>query len=181
MKKAIHVFILSFGFFMFIFLAVSSAQDKPQPTATSAPSESAGASAPQAGTDVPDLTPMVSEVQSLLEPFIYDPQGRSRDPFRPYTELKVGGEDGTEQVPLLPLQRFELDQLKLIGIIWDVHDPKAMFLDPNAEVYVVSKDERIGRKNGYIATIREGEVVVVEASRVRGEIVYTSKIVRITR
>ena len=125
------------------------------------------------------MSALVSEVEGLFEPFIYDSKGQ-RDPFRPFSEAKIA-EDADDQVPLLPLQRFELDQLKLIGIIWDVVEPKAMFLDPNAEVYTIGKDERIGRHSGYIATIREGEVVVVEASRVRGEVVYTSRIVRIAR
>lgn len=122
---------------------------------------------------------LAAEVQSLLEPFIYDPKGR-RDPFRVFVEARMV-EDGNLQGPLLPLQRFDLDQLKLIGIIWDVSEPKAMFLDPNKEVHVVGKDERIGRKNGYLATIREGEVVVVEATQLRGEVVYSTKIIRIVR
>ncbi|MEO0335779.1 MAG: pilus assembly protein PilP, partial [Pseudomonadota bacterium] len=79
---------------------------------------------------------------------------------------------------LLPLQRFDLDQLNLLGIIWDISDPKAMFKDPNGEIHIVGLEERIGRKNGYIAVIREGEVVVVEASRRKGEVIYTSRVLR---
>lgn len=119
----------------------------------------------------------VAEVQSYLEPFIYDPKGR-RDPFVPFQESR-DSEEGDFQGPLLPLQRFDVAELKLVGVIWNVNDPKAMFLDPNQQIHVVGKDERVGRSNGYIAVIREGEVVVVEASRRKGELVYSSVVVRI--
>jgi type IV pilus assembly protein PilP len=133
------------------------------------------------GAESPDQ--LRTEVQSFLEPFIYDPKGR-RDPFRPYTEVLVTeGEPGSPAGPVLPLQRFDLDQLRLIGIIWDVAEPKAMFLDPNSRIYTVGRDERIGPNNGYIAAIREGEVVVVESIRRRGESepVYTPRVIRMER
>jgi len=116
-------------------------------------------------------------LEGFLEPFIYDPKGR-RDPFQPYVDvpqLQEGGLAG----PLLPLQQYDVDQLKLIGIIWDVADPKAMFVDPKGQVHVVRRDERIGRKNGYIAVIREGEVVVVEAVNVRGDFMYSTRVLKI--
>lgn len=118
----------------------------------------------------------VTEVQSYLEPFIYDPKGR-RDPFGPYVEPQEATEGF--QGPLLPLQRFDIQELKLIGIMWNIADPKAMFVDPNSQIHVVGKDERIGRNNGYIAVIREGEVVIVEASRRKGDLVYSSRVVRL--
>lgn len=122
-----------------------------------------------------------AEIQSFLEPFIYDPKGR-RDPFKPYTEVLPAEESDMPAGPVMPLQRFDLDQLQLIGIIWDVRDPKAMFLDPNSRIYTVGRDERIGRNNGYVAAIREGEVVVIEAFRRReGETLYTPRVIRMER
>lgn len=135
--------------------------------------------APSGPTQEEDLVRenFVAEVQSYLEPFIYDPKGR-RDPFGPYVEDQVSQEDGF-QGPLLPLQRFDVSELKLIGIMWNVKDPKAMFVDPNSQIHVVGKDERVGRNNGYIAVIREGEVVIVEAMRRKGDLVYSSRVVRL--
>lgn len=142
-------------------------------------------------TEMPDSDPLEQdsantsgvqvELQSFLEPFIYDPKGR-RDPFKPYTEVQVG-EDGEVPVgPVLPLQRFDLAELKLIGIMWNVQEPKAMFLDPNSRIYTIGKDERIGRNNGYVAAIREGEVVVVETFKRReGETLYTPRVIRMER
>jgi type IV pilus assembly protein PilP len=118
-------------------------------------------------------------VEVFLQRFNYSAEGR-RDPFQPYEELQLSV-SGEVLGPLLPLQRFDLDQLKLVGIIWDVADPKAMFLDPSANVHLVGKDDRIGRNNGYIAVIREGEVVVIEATQGAEEILYSSRVLRLSR
>ncbi len=119
------------------------------------------------------------ELQSYLEPFIYDMKDR-RDPFQPYLEVGASTE-GDFEGPLLPLQRYDLDEIRLIGIIWDVRDPKAMFMDPNSQIHTLSRDERIGRNNGYIAKIREGEVVVVETIRSKGESVRSPRVIKISR
>lgn len=151
----------------------------PPPVDVSPPLPTAG-SPPGSGT-TGDLIRenFVTEVQSYLEPFIYDPKGR-RDPFGPYVEMSQPDiEGGGFQGPLLPLQRFDIAELKLIGIMWNVREPKAMFVDPNSQIHVVGKDERIGRNNGYIAVIREGEVVIVEAARRKGDLVYSSRVVRL--
>lgn len=118
-----------------------------------------------------------SEMESFLEPYIYDPKGR-RDPFKAYSEA-LAGEQGDLSGPLLPLQQYDLDQLRLVGILWNISNPKAMFTDPKNQVHVVSRDERIGRKNGYVAVIREGEVVVVEAVNVNGDLMYSTRVLKI--
>lgn len=119
----------------------------------------------------------IAELEGFLEPFFYDVNNR-RDPFQAYAEFTM---DETPSRALSPAQRFELEQLKLIGIMWDVKDPKAMFLDPKEEVMILGRDESIGNHNGYIASIREGEVVVVEAIRKRGDVIYRTRVLRIER
>lgn len=120
-----------------------------------------------------------TNVQPLLEPFIYDPKNR-KDPFSP--NFETGMEEGSKlQSPLLPLQRFNLNEIQLVGIIWGVEKPQAMFMDPTKRVHIIGKNERIGRNNGYIAVIREGEVVIVEPIRRDDEVVYNSTVMRIVR
>lgn len=115
----------------------------------------------------------------MMDPFDYDPRGR-RDPFaqpqvdRPVTQGLIHG-------PLLPLQRFDLNQLRLTAILWDVHSPKAMLKDPEGHIYVVTPNTKIGPRNGYVAAIREGEIVVVETVDQDGRLVSTAQIVRIAR
>ena len=121
-----------------------------------------------------------SELEGFLEPFIYDIVNR-RDPFQPYADYVPSDGPGNNGRPLTHAQRYDLDQLRLIAIMWDVKDPKAMFVDPESEVLVVGRDDGIGNRSGYIAAIREGEVVVVEALRTRGDIIYKKRVRRLER
>ena len=158
------------SFISFLFLTNVHAQD-PNPQA-----------APAA---VPATAP---DVQGFLEPFVYDPRGR-RDPFKPYGGIQMEGAPTTTPAtpvePLAegkPLQSFDLDQFRLVAVMWDVNMPKAMFMDPRAQIHIVGRDERIGRKNGYIAAIREGEVVVVEQIKNDdNQTSYSTKVLRIQR
>jgi type IV pilus assembly protein PilP len=117
----------------------------------------------------------VREVEVFLEPFLYDARQR-RDPFQPYKEPEQANSQ-----PQGPLQMYSLEQLKLVGIMWDIKKPRAMFVDPSNEVHMASRDDGIGKKNGYIAAIREGEVVVVEAERTDKGINYETKVIRLPR
>ncbi len=121
----------------------------------------------------------IAELEGFLEPFIYDMVNR-RDPFLPYAEFMPADDQGPARA-LTPAQRFALEEMRLVGVMWDVKDPKAMFMDPEDEVLVLGRDESIGNRNGYIAAIREGEVVVVEAIRKRGDIIYRTRVLRIER
>ncbi len=120
----------------------------------------------------------IAELEGFLEPFIYDIANR-RDPFLPFAEF-IPQDEGPVRA-LTPAQRYALEELRLVGVMWEVRDPKAMFMDPDDEVLVLGRDESIGNRNGYIAAIREGEVVVVEAIRKRGDIIYKTRVLRIER
>lgn len=131
-----------------------------------------------AGGAAPTQSSGIAELEGFLEPFIYDMVNR-RDPFLPYAEFQPTDEGPARA--LTPAQRFSIEELRLVGVMWDIKEPKAMFMDPEAEVLVLGRDESIGNRNGYIAAIREGEVVVVEAIRKRGDIIYRTRVLRIER
>lgn len=97
----------------------------------------------------------------INEDYKYDPRGK-RDPFQPYEEVRPieFGEEVLE--PSLPLQRFNLDQLSLVGVIWGGKKPLAMLVDDSNKVYYVREQDPIGRNGGMVAKIREGEIVVLE-------------------
>lgn len=118
-------------------------------------------------------------LQGLMDPFDYDPRGR-KDPFaQPVPDRPVA--EGAAHGPLLPLQKFDLFQLKLTGIIWDVKRPRAMISDPSGRVHVVGPNTKIGIRNGYIAVIREGEIVVVETIEENGRLVSSAQIVKLAK
>lgn len=144
------------------------------------PSDPPASSSDFPPSDLPPESNTVSsarEIEVFLEPFIYDSKER-RNPFEPYQEIVS---EAAAATPVSALQKYRLDELKLIGIMWDIRSPKAMFVDPKSVVHVVGRDESIGRKNGYIAAIREGEVVVVEAEQTEAGIVYETKVLRLEK
>lgn len=117
--------------------------------------------------------------RDFLEPYIFDAREGRRNPFRP---LNLAQDEDTASVgPTTPLELYEVDEFKLLAIMWDVKNPRALLMDPNKEIHVVNKDDRIGRKKGYIATIREGEVVVVETGEFNGEAIYSTRIMQLQK
>ncbi len=118
-------------------------------------------------------------LEGIIEEYDYQGEGK-RDPFAPFVAHQMQA-FGTPVGPVTELERFDLDQLRLIGVIWGVPKPKAMFLDPNNKTYVVHDKARIGRHNGYIAEIREGEVVIIEAFNNEGRFSYQPRILKLQR
>lgn len=102
--------------------------------------------------------------------YTYDPTGR-RDPFKPYRTYRpqptTPATATTTAKPAVessdPLQRWDLDRFAIVAIMWEVRHPKAMVKDPDGKLYMITKNTVIGRNSGYVAAIREGEVVVVES------------------
>lgn len=111
--------------------------------------------------------------------FIYEDRDR-RDPFMPILQSRQsylersGGPSG--------LLQYDLSQLSLKAIAWNSKEPKALFRDPKSNIYMVKKKDLIGRNNGYIEDIREGEVIVIESRAVKGgQKFYSTQILRVGR
>lgn len=83
-----------------------------------------------------------------------------RDPFRPMslrTKTSVRPRSN-----LSPLERFELGQLKLVGIVWDIKEPRAMIEDGAGLGYSVKVGTPIGSNEGTVKTIQRNRIVVEE-------------------
>lgn len=125
------------------------------------------------------IDPNAGALSGLIDPFVYDERGR-RDPFAQPIDDRPAAQ-GPLHGPLLPLQKYEVAQIRLIGIIWDVARPKAMIKDPDGKTHIVGTNTKIGPRNGYIAVIREGEIVVVETIDREGRLLSNSQVVRIAK
>lgn len=71
---------------------------------------------------------------------------QSRDPFRSYAN--VFAQEAKTQVKSqrkVVLDKYSLDELKLIGIVTRVHPAKAMLVDPNGKGYVIKPGQFVGR------------------------------------
>lgn len=122
----------------------------------------------------PTDMPPVEEIPRLSNPnaegWVYDPTSR-RDPFRSYGgSVKVVGPGvtSTDDALLEPLQRFELSSVKVLGVLWDVSRPRALIEDPNKKVHTIYNQTKIGRNQGVVVAIREGEILVQEVFEEEG-------------
>ncbi|MFB3121727.1 MAG: pilus assembly protein PilP [Candidatus Binatia bacterium] len=100
-----------------------------------------------------------------------------RDPFRP-----LGLGKSVAKIPpqcregnLSPLQEVTISQLKLVGIIWNIGEPRAMVEDTAGLGYVIKLGTPIGecQNEGKVKAIRPREVVIEE--KYRDPIFGTSK------
>jgi type IV pilus assembly protein PilP len=84
----------------------------------------------------------------------YNPVGK-RDPFKPVCK--------PEKVRKLgPLEKFELDRLRLVAVIDGTSQPLAMVESPDGVQYVVLIGTPIGRNQGRVSRITKGRVVISE-------------------
>lgn len=131
--------------------------------------------------DAPNLPPEMSDplLEGFFEDIGYSPTDR-RDPFLPYLNAAQRMAQGPE-IPLEPLQKFALNQLKLIGIIWDVGKPKALIEDPGGRSHIIVENTKLGQELGYVAAIREGEIIVVEQSmNPEGKKLFQTKVLKLS-
>ena len=89
----------------------------------------------------------------------YDPTGR-RDPFRPPS---VGASKHAGE-PRTPLQRYEVGQLKLVAIIYDTKEPRAVLEDDDGLGYIVKVGTPVGLNDGQVRTIERGRIVIEESA-----------------
>jgi hypothetical protein len=85
---------------------------------------------------------------------------KGRDPFRPFTlDLRPS----TQETQILtPLQRYELPQLRLAGVVLDLRPPRAMLQDNSGMGFIVTPGTPIGRRRGVVKAIESRRVVVEE-------------------
>jgi len=86
----------------------------------------------------------------------------SRDPFRPMSLRAKVTTRAREN--LSPLERLELSQLKVVGIIWDIKEPRAMFEDKAGLGYVIKVGTPIGSNDGTVKAIHRNQVVIEEST-----------------
>ncbi len=153
---------------------VSWGQPQPNPTPSPAPNQGG---APGETPAVPEESgeEKISEIQQYLQPFQYNRE-EYRDPFETQgsgSPLKPGQVYG----PFLPLQTYRLSEFKLKGLMWGIKNPVAIFRAPDGEEYRLGVKDYIGENFGYVATIREKEVVIIQTIEENQKRYSTTKVV----
>jgi type IV pilus assembly protein PilP len=87
----------------------------------------------------------------------YNPIGK-RDPFQSFVRGRLDEEIRSPT----PLQRYDIDQLNLVGIVWGVDEPKALVSDPDKKNHVVEIGTYIGKKWGKVTEITSRSIVITE-------------------
>lgn len=99
--------------------------------------------------------------------YFYDPSGKA-DPFRPLFAsqaerlMPAQQKIKKQRLPLTPLQRIDLGQFKLVGIVLSREGNKALVEEPSGKGYIISKGTYIGQNFGRVRRILKDKVVVEE-------------------
>jgi len=97
--------------------------------------------------------------EEIVKKFIYSPTGR-RDPFEPL--IKKGDVNNRSDVPLTPLQRFDLGQFRLQAVLIGKGAPRAMVSAPDGKTYILSPGIKIGKREGVVTQITREAVQIEE-------------------
>ncbi|MES0350460.1 MAG: pilus assembly protein PilP [Desulfobacteria bacterium] len=103
--------------------------------------------------------------------YIYDPKGKI-DPFRSVfvaqqqrragSRVKIDADERRKNIPLTPLQKVAVSQLKVVGIIMASTGNKALVQDPEGKGYVITKGTYVGSNFGQVTRILKDRIVVEE-------------------
>jgi len=114
----------------------------------------------------------------------YSPAGKV-DPFLPLFEEKPTAPEETvdaekqktkRRMPLTPLERVDLSQLKLVGIIQAPSGNKALVEEASGKGYIIKKGTFIGIHAGRVLEIQKDRVVVEEeVENVLGQFAHETK------
>ncbi len=94
-------------------------------------------------------------------PYVFEAEGKN-DPFRPFIESLASSQMPRPEIPLTPLQKYNISQLKLVGIIEGANESKALIQDASNKGYIVTKGTLIGPNWGRITEITPTHIVIEE-------------------
>jgi type IV pilus assembly protein PilP len=118
--------------------------------------DGAAAPAPPPPTQAPTATAIADA--PVEEIFVYNPIGK-RDPFRTFLTKENEDADGPARTDL---QKYDIDQYRLVGIVWGNERPRALVQDPTGEGFVMEIGTYIGKNWGKVTQIQSDVVVVTE-------------------
>ena len=119
---------------------------------------------PDIGDGLIASTTVVAQTQKPLQaPLMYDPSGKI-DPFKPLFRDQPVSEKKKERkrTPETPLERIDLSQLKLVGIILASSGNRALVEEATGKGYVIKKGTYIGTNAGKVVKIDKDKIIVEE-------------------
>ena len=117
---------------------------------------------------VAEKSPIAQKTKTPESTDLYNPEGKL-DPFEPLfkkerVSLAVGKKKIKRRKPLTPLERVNLSQLTLVGIIRSPSGNRALVQESTGKGYVVKKGTYIGTNSGKIVQILKDRIIIEEES-----------------
>jgi type IV pilus assembly protein PilP len=106
-------------------------------------------------------SPSTAPTQEVERDYVYDPTGK-RDPFQPFIAAQTPVKPVGEEIPVTPLQKFDLSQLKLVAIIVGTGEGSAMVEDSVGKGYIIKKGVYVGTNFGKVKTVLKDRVIIEE-------------------
>lgn len=114
----------------------------------------------------------------------YNPKGKV-NPFEPlFRERQVVASKSKRKrrVPRTPLEKIDLGQLKLVGIVMASSGNKALVEESNGKGYVIKKGTYIGTNAGKVVQIESEKVIVAEEFEdYRGNVTIRNKEIKLPK
>jgi Tfp pilus assembly protein PilP len=154
--------------------------ESPKPTKVPIPPAAQKAAAPAPGTEPagPALETKTPEAPPSAAAYSYSPQGKP-NPFQPLVvekkEIPAGAKkteaaSKAEEKSLTPLERLELTSLKLVAVVWDIPQPRALVEESGGKGYILSVGTRVGKNRGQVTRIGPSGMVVTEKVEIEGKL-----------
>lgn len=117
--------------------------------------------APSPEAKAPEAKAAEAPAKKAEQVALYDPRGK-RDPFVSFIKVEDRRKAGTDTSALPPLQRYDLGELKFVGVIWMKTGARGLVEDAEGKGYSVTVGTRIGRSGGVVSRITGKEILVRE-------------------
>jgi type IV pilus assembly protein PilP len=105
--------------------------------------------------------PAEASAKKVEQVALYDSRGK-RDPFVSFIKVEERRKAGSDAMALPPLQRYDLGELKFVGVIWTKTGARGLVEDAEGKGYSVTVGTRIGRSGGVVRRITGKEILVRE-------------------
>jgi len=95
-----------------------------------------------------------------VQKYVYNPEGH-RDPFaNPLKEIRTPL--GESKETLTPLQKVDLKQLRVVGVIIGRGEPAAMVTGPGGKSYILKRGVKVGKNDGVVVGIDAEKIKIRE-------------------
>ncbi|NWF55084.1 MAG: pilus assembly protein PilP [Syntrophaceae bacterium] len=147
--------------------------EAPTPTKVPIPPASPKPVAKVPAKDVPKPGAEVRVEPPQTMAYSYNPLGKA-NPFQPLVVEKPeapppapkkkveAAEKKEKEEPKTPLERVDLTALKLVAVVWDIPQPRAMVEDSSGRGYILTLGTRVGKNQGEVSKITSAGVIVTE-------------------